>query len=321
MPYLLTSVIISTYNYASYIVEAIESVVLQNYPTEQIEIIVIDDGSTDDTKDVLKQYVNSRQIKYYYQNNSGKASATRKGIELANGRYIFNLDADDLFLPNKIKETVAIFEGDETIVHVSSPAKIWLVDEDDFKIENIPPKFLNNSTKGEEVLVYFYTNHLLYGGGSTFAARADILKSLIIPDEVNMYIDEYLIITTLNMGYSYFFKEPLSIWRVHKNNYSVNKEAAHLKVKQQVLLKNSNAILSNIQRGNYSVFLKKAYLLQHKTREIYFKEVWGTKSILDIILFANAILKHGFSLTHLKNYSFFTRLIPIKLQLILKAIK
>ncbi len=317
----LVSIIIPTYNYANYIVAALDSIFAQDYPNASIEIVVIDDGSSDNTKEILQPYINTGQVKYHYQENNGKASATKKGIELADGKYIFNLDADDLFLPNKVKETVAIFASDETIVHVSSPAKIWLVEENDYKIENIPIQFYSKKTKGEDVLTYFYTNHMLYGGGSTFAARADILKSVIIPDGVNMYIDEYLIIATLNTGFTYFLKEPLSIWRVHDNNYSVNKEVDKLEIKQQTLLQNSQVILLNIQNGNFSSFIKKAYLLQHKTREIYFKELWGTKSIIDILEFANAILIQRFSLMHLRNYSFFTRLVPLNIQLLLRKIK
>ena len=98
----LISVIIPTYNYANYIVEAITSVLNQNYPTDKIEIIVVDDGSTDNTEETLKPFVDEGRIVFYSQQNQGKASATYFGIQNCTGEYIFNLDADDYFLPNKI---------------------------------------------------------------------------------------------------------------------------------------------------------------------------------------------------------------------------
>src|SRR5437764_1056295 len=103
--YPLISVIIPTYNYARYIGEAIYSVLQQDYPKDKKEIIVFDDGSTDNTKDILNEFIENKTIRYFYQDNNGKASATYKAIQKASGKYIFNLDADDYFLPGKIKST------------------------------------------------------------------------------------------------------------------------------------------------------------------------------------------------------------------------
>src|ERR1700754_4647904 len=98
----LVTVIIPTYNYAVYIGDAVQSILQQNYPTELIEIIVVDDGSTDDTQQVLRPFIEGTNISYYYQQNKGKANATYNGIQKSKGKYIFNLDADDYFLSNKI---------------------------------------------------------------------------------------------------------------------------------------------------------------------------------------------------------------------------
>ena len=105
----LISVIIPTYNYAAYIQEAINSITEQDYPKDKIEIIVVDDGSTDNTKEVLQYLIQNNTINYYYQQNKGKASATFKAIQLSSGKYIFNLDADDYFLPGKLQKAVTIF--------------------------------------------------------------------------------------------------------------------------------------------------------------------------------------------------------------------
>src|SRR5690242_2055791 len=106
MDFPLVSVIIPTYNYSKYILDAVNSILEQDYPKDKLEIIVADDGSVDNTKEVLAELVDSKTIIYLYQQNAGKTSATAKAIKLAKGKYIFNLDADDYFLQNKIVNTV-----------------------------------------------------------------------------------------------------------------------------------------------------------------------------------------------------------------------
>jgi len=101
----LVSVIVPTYNASQYIVETIESIFNQNY--SPIEVIIVDDGSTDDTKILLKPLIATNQIIYYRIENSGGPSTPRNvGINKANGECIFIFDADDIMMPNKIKETV-----------------------------------------------------------------------------------------------------------------------------------------------------------------------------------------------------------------------
>lgn len=93
------SVIIPAYNYGHYVGEAVESALNQNIP--ELEVIVIDDGSTDNTKDVLEKYIS--QIKYMYQPNRGLPAARNAGICAASGDYIAFLDADDRWLSNKLQ--------------------------------------------------------------------------------------------------------------------------------------------------------------------------------------------------------------------------
>lgn len=100
----LVSVIIPSYNSGKYINSAIDSVLNQTY--KEIELIIIDDGSTDKTKEILVPYINSNKIKYFRQKNKGLAGARNEGIKASKGEYISFLDADDLFLSTKIEEQV-----------------------------------------------------------------------------------------------------------------------------------------------------------------------------------------------------------------------
>jgi glycosyltransferase involved in cell wall biosynthesis len=101
------SVVIPTYNCDRYLAEAVESVLSQK--DSDAEIIVIDDGSTDQTQAVLQPY--SSDLRYIYQENQGVAIARNRGIELAQAKFIAFLDADDYYLPGKLAAQLAVFEA------------------------------------------------------------------------------------------------------------------------------------------------------------------------------------------------------------------
>lgn len=97
----IVSIITPTYNCASYIAETIDSVLSQTYGNW--EMIIVDDCSTDNTKEIVSRYSDTR-IKYYcLERNSGAAAARNKALSLAKGRWIAFLDSDDLWLPNKLE--------------------------------------------------------------------------------------------------------------------------------------------------------------------------------------------------------------------------
>ncbi|KRN88435.1 glycosyltransferase family 2 protein [Ligilactobacillus ceti] len=99
----LVSVIMPTYNSGKYIKETIESVKQQTYTNW--EIIIVDDKSTDNTKEIIKNYVDGIKIKYYcLSENSGAAVARTKAMDLAEGEYMAFLDSDDLWEPDKLEK-------------------------------------------------------------------------------------------------------------------------------------------------------------------------------------------------------------------------
>lgn len=106
------SVIIPTYNYARYINQAIRSVLSQSF--HDLEIIIVDDGSIDGTKDVVSTFKDSR-ITYIYQNNRGISSARNIGIGFSSGEYIGFLDADDLWMPEKLEIQLSLFKTKPSI--------------------------------------------------------------------------------------------------------------------------------------------------------------------------------------------------------------
>jgi len=97
----LVSIIIPTYNRADLLGDALSSVFAQCY--RDFEVIVVDDGSTDNTAEVLRPLAEQDLIRYIHQKNAGEAAARNKGLLEARGRYIAFLDSDDLFEPEKLK--------------------------------------------------------------------------------------------------------------------------------------------------------------------------------------------------------------------------
>jgi len=103
----LISVIIPTYNRARFLKEAIESVLAQTY--KNLELIIVDDGSTDNTSEVVKEFTDKRII-YLYQDNKGVSVARNKGICSIKGQYIAFLDSDDIWLPQKLQKQLEVFK-------------------------------------------------------------------------------------------------------------------------------------------------------------------------------------------------------------------
>jgi len=116
------SVIIPAYNMAQYTVESVESVLHQTY--KDYEIIVVDDGSQDNTKELLQTYVENQQITYIYKENGGASSARNIGIQICRGEYIAFLDCDDLWLPKKLEISVDFLDSHPEIGFVYSRAII-----------------------------------------------------------------------------------------------------------------------------------------------------------------------------------------------------
>ncbi len=317
------SVIIPTYNYAIYISFAIDSILKQDYPKDKIEIIVVDDGSTDNTIEVLEKYISNGLIKYYYQINKGKAEATYNAIQKTTGKYIFNLDADDIFLPDKIKKVVDIFEIDSTIVHVGNPASRIYGNENKLNVYEIfPDLILNKLLEGQWLLRYFLENNILFGGGSTYAGNGEILRNIKIPSNVDMYIDEFLIYAILPYGKSYFTNESLSVWRDHGFNYSAGQNSLEKKRnKSRRILASAFGMLSYLELNNFNPKFIDIYRLKYEVLKISTKESFKEKSIHDIFYFLVFLSNTKLSLSVLKRYHTFNRLIPMSIYLFLKRNK
>ena len=119
------SVILPTFNRARFLPDALDSVFIQGIP--DVQVIVVDDGSTDDTEAVVAAY--GFGIKYVRQENGGTAAARNTGLSLATGRFISFLDSDDVWLPGKMKAELSIFDSNPSAEAVISDSERWLENE------------------------------------------------------------------------------------------------------------------------------------------------------------------------------------------------
>ncbi|MFD1000108.1 glycosyltransferase family 2 protein [Ohtaekwangia kribbensis] len=169
------SIIIPAFNSANYIVETINSVLQQSM--QDFEIIVVDDGSTDQLKEVLAPFIVKKQIKYIAQANLGVSAARNHGFKKSRGQYIAFLDADDVWLNDNLEARLNKFKsGDFGLVH----ADAFVIDEKSNKL----PQIL--SGKEGNIL-----NDILAWNGTQVPGPSSILVKREVVDTVGLF-DEQL---------------------------------------------------------------------------------------------------------------------------------
>ncbi|OPJ56515.1 glycosyltransferase [Alkalithermobacter paradoxus] len=205
------SVIIPTYNYARFISNAIDSVLNQTYTN--IEIIIVDDGSVDNTKYVLSQYTDV--IKYYYQDNKGPASARNLGIKHSTGEYICFLDSDDAFIEDKIDIQLNEFSKNKNIGLIYSDFYI-----SNNNLDSIYRYYKCKSFKDHESAFKYllYTNYI---NTSSVMLRRDCLFNVGLFNESYKYLEDYDLWIRLGMKYEFLYiDKPLVKTRAHFKSYS-----------------------------------------------------------------------------------------------------
>jgi glycosyltransferase involved in cell wall biosynthesis len=204
------SVIIPAYNSARYLLDAIDSVFAQTY--KDLEVIVIDDGSTDNTKEILEPYMD--RIIFLQQANSGPSKARNLGIQRSSGEYLAFLDADDIWYPEKMERQIGMFLENPQYMLVHSNALVKAEDNSQ------PDKFWFDSKKRVKSGKVF---------SDLLAECFIILSSVIIKRQC---LDKTGIFDTnvepwegydlwLRFAYSYqigFISNPLFVRRLHSSN-------------------------------------------------------------------------------------------------------
>lgn len=164
------SVIIPTYNRVVLVQKAIDSVFSQSYP--EIEVIVVDDGSTDGTGKALDSRY-GQQLHYIWQANQGESIARNRGIDAASGDYLAFLDSDDLWLPMKIERQVEALERLQDVAIIGCQAH--LIDFDDNLIDAVT---LYADTQAESLTLEPLLFANTFGGGSVALARSHLVRQI-----------------------------------------------------------------------------------------------------------------------------------------------
>ena len=204
------SVIIPTYNRASYICETIDSVLDQTFT--DYEIIVVDDGSTDNTKEIVSLHIEkySKKIRYFYQENRGEAGARNTGIKESKGEYIAFLDSDDIWHREKLEKQIKALEGsDVSLVYCS----MYIIKDG----------YVNyKKRKPSSPALNFHD--LLLGGKSipmTGLVKKNDLDKVGLFDESIKLACDYDMWLRFSMKYKIkFMNEPLAFYRRHASNIS-----------------------------------------------------------------------------------------------------
>lgn len=171
----MISVIIPTFNHSRFVSDAINSVLAQTY--KNLEVIIVDDGSTDNTREVLKKY--GSKIKYIYQNNKGLSAARNIGIKFSKGEFIAILDADDIWLSRKLELQMKMMEECTSSTGVVS-CGVYIIDEEGKIIKEFVRKnYLSKINFFNELII----KNIVSGGGSCALIRRVCFEKVGMFDE------------------------------------------------------------------------------------------------------------------------------------------
>ena len=211
----LVSIVIPTYNSAEFLPEAIDSVLKQTYPHK--EIIVVDDGSTDNTESLVQSY--SNQIIYLKKKNQGPASARNFGIKESRGNFIAFLDADDYWLPEKLSDQVEFFALNPEIKIVHTNA--WIMEE----TETIFPVFVNYKPSSGKIFKELFLKNRI--NLLTVMLKRECFNVIKGFDESRELIglEDYELWLRMSRKFKIgYLDRILAVYRLHDNNISNEKE-------------------------------------------------------------------------------------------------
>lgn len=207
----MITVLITTHNYGRFLEQAVDSVLSQDYPVDQVQILVVDDGSTDDTSERVKKY--GSRIEYFYKPNGGQASALNFGFVHARGEIIALLDADDLFMPGKLARIAEAFQQDPSLGMVYHRPQEWQVETDARRDWDYP--LISGDVYKEPDQFLLYIPHPT----SCVSFRRDSSRPLLpIPEHIRMIADCYLVALIPFLAPIRAIPESLTVYRIHGKN-------------------------------------------------------------------------------------------------------
>jgi len=224
-----TSVIICSYNYARFLDECLTSVISQTRPPD--EVIVVDDGSTDETAETVRRFPD---VRYIRQNHAGKAMAFNRGFEAAQGDILCHLDADDYWMPFKLERILQVWSQGPAggITHLADYVDPWgrpvFARDSDTPGSGDPhrnPMRLDFRQVLQSVFLYRPRNVRRYPLGvfnTVTVHRAAVEDLFPLPASWGLAVDWALFLGAARFGL-WVVPEKLSAYRFHGGNYYVGR--------------------------------------------------------------------------------------------------
>lgn len=270
----MITLIIPTYNYAHFIGEAIESVLAQTY--RNFEIIVADDGSTDETSDVVSRF---SEVRYIYQANQGIAAARNAGVRSSQGHFLVFLDADDLLLPNALETGVNSLNDNPACAFVSGH---WELISRDKKPLPTPPVICFKENNYRAFLDYNYIGTIgqVMFRRSIFATEPGFDASVPGCDDAELYM-------RIAKDYPVYCHDQIVVQhRVHGSNTSGNR-AMMLRSMTRIYRRHleqvkGNPELESLCRQGIELCRKCLAKEFKKQRRDRLKSNWLVKSLLNV---------------------------------------
>ena len=268
------SIVIPAYKASNYLAEAIESALAQTY--ENIEIIVVNDGSPDDgaTRAVAEKYID--KIRYFEKENGGSSSALNRGIAEMQGEWFSWLSHDDLYEPKKVERQIEELnklyaEGEDVTNHIFFSAH-RLINGEGKKLQESSNSSLNktalriSSVKGNEYLVAEPTNNNFHGCSclvhkSVFERLGGFNESLRLLNDVDLWYRLYI-----GGCVVHYIPEVLVIGRVHSAQVSTSIGYSYHNPEQDMFWNRSLDWLLKNHPNNYELFVMYGKNAYRKTR-------------------------------------------------------
>jgi hypothetical protein len=234
MARVFVSVLIDTYNHERFIEEAVSSVLAQDFPAAEREILVVDDGSTDRTPEILNKF--GSQIHILRKPNGGQASAFNQGIPECQGEIVAFLDGDDWWASNKLSAVVSAFSAHPSVGLVGhSVTEVLAGGARRSELVREAPRFRIDSLTGARI----FRLRKSFLGTSRMAYRADLLRRIgPVPEALIIEADEFLFTLGALLSEVLLLREPLTFYRLQGQNlFQVsNQNLASLRRKHAVLM-------------------------------------------------------------------------------------
>ncbi len=207
----LVSVVIATYNMGRYLPQAVQSVLCQTYAN--VEVQIVDDGSSDDTAQVVRRWEVDARVRVHRQTNGGQAQARNRGVALTRGRYVAFLDADDEWLPQKLTRQMPLFAAPQIGVVYSD---YECMDGEGRGLPK-PPTHMYRGRVSAALLIDNFVSF------QTAVVRRECLERLGAFDESVRMGDDYDLWLRLSAHYEFdFVSEPTVRYRIWSGQMSKN---------------------------------------------------------------------------------------------------